>query len=217
MDSEEKRVTYQTSNSYSKLGTLSEYDNTLWMVFHGIGYLSRHFIKPFSKLDLNANTVIAPQAPSKYYSDNQYSRVGASWLTKEETQAEIVNVLQYLDAVYYQENMSRYRKFLCLGYSQGVSVMMRWIGLRKIPVDALVIYAGRIPSEMKKEHFSHLDEHTRILSVIGKNDPYVTTNVIEEEKLKIQELFPYQQKSAILFEGSHEIKAAVLHRIDSEL
>ena len=103
MAQQEKQVTYQTTNSYTTLNTLTDKTKNVWIVFHGIGYLSKYFLKYFDELPSEENYIIAPQAPSKYYLNDQYRHVGASWLTKENTANETQNVLNYLDTVFSSE------------------------------------------------------------------------------------------------------------------
>ena len=75
---EERLVSYETTNSYSTLNTLNDETENIWIVFHGIGYLSRYFIRLFQQLDCHKNYIIAPQAPSKYYKGEDYRKVGSS-------------------------------------------------------------------------------------------------------------------------------------------
>ena len=99
MSLEEKKVSYQTTNTYETLNTLTDKTKNVWIVLHGIGYLSKYFISYFNELNADENYIIAPQAPSKYYLKSNYKYVGANWLTKENRILETENVLQYLDAV----------------------------------------------------------------------------------------------------------------------
>ena len=129
---EERLVSYQTTNSYSTLNSLHKETDNVWIVFHGIGYLSRYFIRLFQHLDPKTNYVIAPQAPSKYYKGESYKKVGSSWLTKENTAIDKENVLNYIDAVIEKENLPSNKNLIVLGYSQGVSIASRWVTSRKI-------------------------------------------------------------------------------------
>ena len=52
MNSEEKEITYTTRNSYSTLNTLTERTKNVWFVFHGMGYLSRYFLRYFKHLNV---------------------------------------------------------------------------------------------------------------------------------------------------------------------
>lgn len=105
MPSVEKTIHYTTTNSYSTLNSLSDTTENIWVVLHGIGYLSRYFLRHFEGLPADKNYIIAPQAPSKYYLGKAYTHVGASWLTQEDTQQEIKNVMTYLDAIMVSENI----------------------------------------------------------------------------------------------------------------
>ncbi|MFV8224444.1 alpha/beta hydrolase [Christiangramia aquimixticola] len=117
--SNEKKLSYTIYNTYSTLNEKTSRTKTVWLVFHGIGYLSRYFLKYFKHLDPEENYIIAPQAQSKYYLNGEYRHVGASWLTKENLDMEIENVLNYLDAVYKVENLAEAPNLNILGYSQG--------------------------------------------------------------------------------------------------
>ena len=127
----EKKVSYQISNSYSTLNEISVKTKNVWVVLHGIGYLSRYFLKYFKDLDPDENYIIAPQAQAKYYLNNEYRHVGASWLTRENTEAETENVLNYLDEVYKAESLQDAPNLIIFGYSQGVSIATRWIARNK--------------------------------------------------------------------------------------
>ncbi len=96
----EKQVSYKTTNTYQ---TLNSYNNTtknVWIVFHGLGFLSRYFLRHFEILDPTENYIICPQAPSKFYLGEDFKHVGACWLTKEDTILETSNVLSYIDQVF---------------------------------------------------------------------------------------------------------------------
>ena len=97
MENQIKNVTYKTTNTYETLNEINSNTKRVWLVFHGIGFLSRFFLKYFNELPKEENYILAPQAPSKYYLKNEYKHVGASWLTKENTAIETENLFNYLD------------------------------------------------------------------------------------------------------------------------
>ena len=133
----EKEVSYSTTNSYSTLHERSDKTKNVWVVFHGIGYLSRYFLKYFRHLNHEENYLIAPQAPSKYYLDGKYEHVGASWATRENTETEMENVMSYLDEIYEKEDLKNAKNLVLFGYSQGVSVASRWVARRKLNPSAI--------------------------------------------------------------------------------
>ncbi len=71
MNSIEKEIAYETTNTYSTLNHLTKRTKRVWFVCHGMGQLSDRFIKNFTSLNEVENYIIAPQAPSKYYHSNK--------------------------------------------------------------------------------------------------------------------------------------------------
>ena len=82
MNSTEKEIVYTISNSYTTLNSLTSKTKNVIFACHGMGYLSRYFLKYFKGLNSDDNYIIIPQAQSKYYIAPKMKHVGASWLTK---------------------------------------------------------------------------------------------------------------------------------------
>ncbi|WP_299896152.1 esterase [uncultured Aquimarina sp.] len=204
----QKEVVYQSTNTYDTLNELTEKTKTVWLVFHGIGYLSRYFIRLFQSLDPEENYIIAPQAPSKYYKNNDYKRVGASWLTKENTKTETKNVLNYVDAVVAMEKIPSHAKFVVLGYSQGVSIASRWIASKQIQPAGFVMISGGFPKELQKEHFSFLSDTTKVTHILGENDPYFEIEKVNTEKIRVKNILP--QIEFRTHGGGHELDVETL-------
>ncbi|SHJ04842.1 Predicted esterase [Arenibacter nanhaiticus] len=209
----EKQISYTTTNTYLSLNTLDKNTKNVWIVFHGIGFLSKYFLNYFSQLPRDINYIIAPQAPSKYYLNNEYKRVGASWLTKENRALETKNILSYLDNLYQSENIPSHCKLIILGFSQGVSIASRWVAHSKIPCHQLCLYAGGIPAELKPEDFHFLKEHsTQIKIIYGDQDPLLSGQRLQQEKTKIDTLF--QGKAQFIsFEGGHVINKDLINNL----
>lgn len=206
MKSIEKQITYETRNSYSTLNQLTHKTKNVWVVLHGIGFLSRFFLKFFDGLNADENYIIAPQAPSKYYLNNEYRHVGASWLTKENTALETENVISYLDALLANEDVSPHHNLIIFGFSQGVSIAMRWVANSQLKCSQLILYAGGIPNELTKENLKFLKvNETQITSIIGNKDEFLTEERLKIESEKIDRLF-YGRAKRLIFDGGHEIK-----------
>ena len=213
MAQKEKQVTYQTTNSYTTLNTLTDKTKNVWIVFHGIGYLSKYFLKYFDGLPPEENHIIAPQAPSKYYLNNQYRHVGASWLTKENTVNETQNVLNYLDAVFSSQVFPENCNLIVFGYSQGVSIATRWVAKRQLQCQQLVLYAGGIPHELSPMDFNFLNaKNTKITTLVGDKDEYINDDILQTESKRIESLFSGKAKQ-IIFEGKHEIKKEIINSL----
>jgi predicted esterase len=213
MDYSENTVTYTSKNSYATSNTLTDQTKNVWLVLHGIGYLSRYFLKYFDELPPEENYIIAPQAPSKYYLNNQYHHVGASWLTKVDTERETENVLTYLDAVLAAESIPSKCHLIIFGFSQGVSIATRWIAQRQLYCHQLIVYAGGIPSELRPSDFEFLlAKNTRVICIVGNKDEYLTETRRNEEFKKIKELFDGKAQQ-IIFDGGHEIKKEIVNQL----
>ena len=206
--STEKQLSYQITNTYSVLNNFTEKTKTVWLVCHGIGYLSRYFLRHFYHLNTEENYIIAPQAQSKYYLKNEYKHVGASWLTKERTEAETENVLNYLDEVYKAEDLKNAPRLIILGYSQGVSVTTRWIAKRKINCDELIMHSGKVPAELKREDFQFL-KNANFTFIYGTEDEYLKKGIIEVEEKRLKELFTnnFEIKR---YNGGHEVNTEII-------
>ncbi|UWX56128.1 esterase [Maribacter litopenaei] len=211
METEIKHVQYQHTNTYETLNSLDPKTKNVWLIFHGIGFLSKYFLKYFEDLDKNQNYIIAPQAPSKYYLNGKYRHVGASWLTRVDREQETSNVLNYIEKVLDNENIPDRCNLIVLGFSQGVSIATRLIAKTGLKPKKLILYAGGIPEELTPSDFEHLLKYrTDIYSVVGSKDEYINAKRLEEETKKLITLFKGKAKQ-ITFEGGHELKKEIIN------
>lgn len=209
----EKKVSYEVSNTFSTKNSWTENTKNIWFAFHGMGYLSRYFLKYFDVLEPNENYIVAPQAPSKYYQGKQFNYVGASWLTKENTLEETKNVLNYIDAVSHHEKiLENNDKLIVFGFSQGVSVALRWIASRKVNCKTIVLHSGGIPKELTTEDFTFLDLNTKVYLIYGTLDEYLTEERMNSELKLAQNLFG-KRLHVISFEGKHSINIDIILNI----
>ena len=115
-----------------------------------------------------------------------------------------------MNAIYLAEKIPNRLNFNVLGFSQGVSVAMRWIARCKIQCAQLVIYAGSIPTELTKTDFDFIDhEKTKVINIVGTQDEYLTEQRMKQEHEKMQLLFG-KNYSFRTFEGRHELSRKVL-------
>lgn len=211
----EKEASYLSTNTYSVLNEYSEKTKNVWLVFHGMGYLSKYFARYFESLNPEENYIIVPQAPSKYYQGPNFKHVGASWLTRENTIAETKNVLAYIDRVWEQEKPQHMPNFIVLGYSQGVSIATRWLSSRKITCNSLILHSGGIPKELVPSDFEYLSDKTKVVYLYGNNDKYITEARKTEESLKGSQLFG-KRLSVHVFDGIHEVHIPFLIQMAEE-
>ena len=210
MNSTEKEIVYTISNSYTTLNSLTSKTKNVIFACHGMGYLSRYFLKYFKGLNSDDNYIIIPQAQSKYYIAPKMKHVGASWLTKENTLKEMENIISYFDSVLSNEKIENLN-FIFLGYSQGVSVAMRYLAKRKIIVSKLILMSGGIPKELTPKDFKYLKNKAVIYFVYGDKDEYISEDFLNFEKKRLEDLF--SNIKYIEFDGNHEIKTEIIESI----
>lgn len=213
MDSKENTVSYQVTNTYSTLNTLSDNTKNVWFVCHGMGYLSRYFLKYFTQLNPTENYIIAPQAPSKYYVPPKLKHVGASWLTKENTLSETENIMRYFDAVFEQVQVPKPLNLIIVGYSQGVSVALRYIAKRQLDCSQIVLMSGGIPKELTVSDFEFLAKKTKVSLIYGTLDEYLDETRILYEKNRAFELFGHCDLKILPFDGKHEVNTALINQL----
>ena len=212
MNSTEKEISYQTTNSYSTLNQLTKSTKNIWFVCHGMGYLSRYFLKYFKDLNPEENYIIAPQAQSKYYIPPDFKHVGASWLTKENTLKETDNVMRYFDAVLGAEQLPNDKNLIVFGYSQGVSVAMRYVAKRKLMCSQMVLHSGGIPKELVADDFKFLENQCKVSLIYGTDDEYLNAERMQNETSRIHELF--DTKVTIMpFDGKHIVNVEMINNL----
>ncbi|GGI57812.1 alpha/beta hydrolase [Winogradskyella haliclonae] len=211
MNSTEKEIVYSTTNSYSTLNDLTKSTKTIWLVCHGMGYLSRYFLKYFKALNPEENYIIAPQAPSKYYIQPKM-HVGANWLTRDNTYAGMQNILNYLDAVMDVEQIPEDKNLIVFGYSQGVSIATRFAVKRKLQCAQLVLHSGGIPVELIAEDFEYLSKDTKVKLIYGTQDEYLDASRIEHESKRATELFG-KRLEILPFDGKHVVNVDYINTL----
>ncbi len=207
MNSAEKEISYKSTNSYSTLNTLTKDTKNVWLVCHGLGYLSRYFLHYFKDLDARQNYFIAAQAPSKYYQGKNFKHVGACWFTKENTTTEIDNVCNYLQAVLDAEAIPKDKNIILFGYSQGVSVALRYLAYSNLKCNKIIIHSGGIPKELEPENFKNLN--TKVALIYGTKDAYLNLERMTYETNRAKDLFGTNLE-IIPFNGTHDVNVKLI-------
>jgi predicted esterase len=212
-----KAVSYQHTNTYRTLFKLTEKTENIWICFHGLGYLSIYFKRYFESLDPVKNYVLVLQAPSKSYLGKDFKHVGACWLTKVDTAQEMENNLNYIYEVLVNENLIGDHRLVIFGYSQGVSIAMRFLKNYTHHVKALIMHSGSIPKELDVKDGIHFKSHClKFIHIAGTKDEYSTDVIVKREKEKIELLFGTECE---LYrpEIKHVVSVALIEKIAQEL
>ena len=166
-------------------------------------------MKYFKHLNPTENYVIAPQAPSKYYIQPKM-HVGANWLTRENTNVGMQNIMNYLDAVLDAEQLPTDKNLIIFGYSQGVSIAKRYATKRRLQSSQLVLHSGGIPKELIPKDFNYLNGNCEVKLVYGTEDEYLNDERMNSERKKAELLFG-NRLSIHPFDGKHEVNVEFIN------
>ena len=117
------------------------------VVLHGYAQLASTFISTFSPLRESNSLVVAPEAISKFY--NSEKKVVASWMTSEHREDEMKDYILFLNTLIH-EIINKYGNLpiAVLGFSQGVSTVMRWVANCDVKINEVHLCSGTIPPEL---------------------------------------------------------------------
>ena len=194
----------------------------VWLACHGYGQTAARWARHFEPLASDERLVVVPEALSRFYLDDRYQRVGASWMTREDREGEIADQTRYLDAVMAQA-CGRARadlgtvRLVAFGFSQGTATVTRWLersplaAQRSKRADRLVIWGGRLPTDLdmaaEKPWLAQADLHL----VAGDRDAIATPGRVIAQEAALREAgIPHQ---TVTFSGEHRLNARVLARL----
>ena len=174
---------------YFSLGTLSADTREIWFVVHGYGQLAEYFIRHFRGLDDGTRYIVAPEGLSRFYV-KEWTRVGATWTTKEDRDSEVQDYLAYLKSLEariveeFEQNGGKREsvRFWALGFSQGVTTLTRWILRGGLAADRLICWAGGFPAEIDLATHKALFEQMKTTFVIGTEDEFITPDVLAKQQ-----------------------------------
>lgn len=183
---------------------------TIWVCLHGYSQQISGFANALKTLKTEENAIIIPEALNRFYIKGSSGEVGASWMTKEEREADIHDNISYLDGLCKSFSIEN-KTLSVLGFSQGAATAVRWACRGEMKVDKLVLWAGAVPPDLNLEQdVPKLRRHNLCL-VVGSNDEYLGTVEVEKMSDRLKELeVPFR---IISFEGGHTLKSAVLKQL----
>ncbi len=176
---------------------------TAVFVIHGYAQLAREFITEFSFLDDGATLIVAPGGLSRFYSK---SKIGASWMTKEQRVHEIsdyVNYLDKLDADLSAKNDLAGADRFVLGFSQGVHTAVRWFTESVFDHSGLILCSSDFPADANFNKLVIRLGNGSIKYIQGKSDDITGMRTFEKSCALLESnSVPFTK---IFFEGKHEI------------
>ena len=181
-------------------GTFSSQTEFVWLACHGYGMLGRYFIEKFNDLDPDKHFIIVPEALSRAYLDGLSGRVGATWMTLEDREHEIIDYINYLNQVLQSFSIEEHHKIIGFGFSQGVSTITRWANVFPGKIHHLCLWAGSLGNELLEKN--NLSDIPATL-IIGSKDQCITPENKEAFKEKV--LTAGLKFNIVEYDGDHSV------------
>lgn len=183
----------------------------IWIVVHGYGQLARFFLNNFEQHEDDL-CIVAPEGLSRFYLDPEHSRVGATWMTREDRLHEIEDHVAYLDQLVAElkQNAPSGIPINALGFSQGVATISRWTLKGRTDLQRLILWAGSIPTELDREALrSWKQKHVDL--VLGDKDQYLKEADLKAMSQRLLSAgVPHEAHS---FKGAHTLDKHLLGRV----
>ena len=148
--------------------------NEVWLLFHGYGQDIETFFEPFKQLK-SRSAFIIPEGISRFYQKGIHGKVGASWMTSENRELEILDQYNYLNQVFKEYELIK-KKINIFGFSQGAPVAARWIEEFQIKVNRLIFWSGNIPESIANNLTGSVNLQKPEF-YIGKKDRFVSLDI----------------------------------------
>ena len=212
---------------YYQIGSPGNAVRDLWIVCHGFSQLAADFAIPFQSLEDDSRLILVPEGLSRFYLDTRpghtgASKVGALWMTREDREAEIADIVNYLDSLYERilgelagHGVPRERiRVHALGFSQGGPAVARWAARGTAVVDHLVPWAHAIPQDVNIRALGERRPNLRIDMIYGTRDRFIGEDAIEEQRAILESSdVPFLMRS---FKGGHSLNMAMLRELMAE-
>lgn len=186
----------------------------VWVVLHGYGQLAGRFLRRFEAIDDGSRRIVAPEALSRFYVGNeagrhgQSSKVGGTWMTREDRQAEIRDYVRYLD-ILAEHVLAGATKVTVLGFSQGVATAARWTTMGAVRPDRLVLWGDFLPPDLDFTAAGRRWRRTDAVLVRGAEDRALSSEKLageEADRMADAGLSP----RTIRYHGGHDIDRGTL-------
>jgi len=195
----------------------------LWIVCHGYGQLAAKFLEPFAPLAAPWRRIVAPEGLSRFYLDrsrvgvNTQAGVGATWMTREDREHEIVDQIAYLDALLdhlLPAASSSHVRLCVLGFSQGVATATRWLVRGgRVRADEVVLWAGSVPADVDPSNLAGRLAGAPVVFAVGTRDELASWAAADVEVARFNAAGI--QARLVTFNGGHRLDTPTLTDIAS--
>ena len=201
----------------------------VWLALHGYGQLAPHWARHFRAVGRPGRLVVVPEALSRFYLGEPPvrrshvgapgRRVGASWMTREDREADVADVVRYLDDVFVAacaraDADAETVPLTAFGFSQGTASVVRWlarsplVGRRPTRASRVVLWGGGLPHDLDlADHAGWLAE-AGVTLVAGDRDGFATPGRVREQEARLRAAgVPVE---TVEFAGEHRLNERVL-------
>lgn len=216
MDSPQlKHIEVKRTARYYTYGTINEDTTDVLFAFHGYGQLGSFFAPKFSFLENQNTVVIIPEALSRFYLNGKYERVGASWITKEDRESEISDMLDYLNSLWATLKIPKGARIHIFGFSQGCSTALRWVNQLESPVNSIVLWAGYFAKGIEDMISIEKLSCSNNYYVYGNKDEFLTSSPDLAASMKKE--LNHLNFEVIEFDGPHKTPTEELQKVYSKI
>ncbi len=213
--SQERHIDIRRTARYYTLGEPSPAVDDVWFVCHGYGQLAGDFIKEFEYIADPRRLIVAPEALSRYYISTAPefhgpdSRVGATWMTREDREVEIADYVRYLDDLLAATMQSvGDARVTVVGFSQGGATAYRWLTRGSSHVDRLILWGSFLPTDADLDQAAAFFHDVELTVVYGKRDQFADEKMIASYMKTIEaHSIPYK---IMTFDGGHRMDRETL-------
>lgn len=190
----------------------------LWIACHGFGQLASRFVRSLEPFASEERIVAAPEALNRFYldppttpADAARRRVGATWMTREDREAEIADYVDYLDRLHeHLRSACPDASLSMLGFSQGVATVCRWAAFGHARAARLVLWSGPVPPDLDLARLAARVGDTRVTIVAGAADAIVAAADAEADAARLRAAAV--PCDVVRHDGGHAIDPDVLAR-----
>lgn len=214
---QEHHIQVQRTARYYTIGEPGPDTRDVWFVCHGYGQPAADFTREFEIIADPKRVIVAPEALSRHYVPTEpgfhsaETKVGASWMTREDRETEIADYVGYLDALYDEITAKVNHKNVSvtvLGFSQGGATANRWVTRGRSRVDRLVMWGAFLASDADLDEAATFFRDVKLTIVHGTKDQYSSEKLVAGyQKLLKEKAIPFE---LITFDGGHRMDRGIL-------
>lgn len=205
---------------YFTTGAGAEHAREVWFALHGYAQLAPRFLRHFKGIIPADTLVVAPEGLSRFYLEmprpdrGHMQRIGATWMTREDREADMADTRAWLDRVYRTVIDGVTTAALpaphvtVLAFSQGVAIAMRWIAGGVVKPTRVIMWAGSLATDVDADAFRAGLNGAEVVLVTGTRDEFFTGKARDTVRGQWEALgVPVREVS---YDGVHELDAEVL-------